>query len=287
MNQKLLKSILFFSVVLFSQIGFSQDEKSLDDEFATDAPLAPPAQIPETPNPMPSVSGEISIDQAEPLTFNKKGDENDLSANTNLATPIEVLQSQNALYGFSLGVVYSTQPFTANYVIKSDFGEVSRSAKIDNIQSIGVIFRYAIVPFGGIGTDLNISYLTSQNHGSINYTPIKTLKGEVNLSYAVNLGKTLPLYILLGLGAEEVTGHSIEEKINKRGNGAQAGAGLTIGSIINLEAMYTYYEHRLSNSLVEREQKANGDEAGHALINTADSKIVSQGILVRTTYSFK
>ena len=51
--------------------------------------------------------------------------------------------------------------------------------------------------------------------------------------------------------------------------------------------MYSYFEHRVSNFLVDKEIAANGGALSESMINTAEAKVVNQGVAVRATYSFK
>lgn len=212
--------------------------------------------------------------------------------NVNLASPIEVLQHENALYGFSVGFVYSSFYLRENYMIETDFIKNSPDRETDNIQSAGVMFRYAVVPFYGLGTDINVSYSKSQNHKSVTVqntkqlSEVSVLKGELNFTYAMSLGRFLPIYFLAGIGVEKVNGAEVEKILNPMGYGGQAGGGITIASSLNLEAVYSYYAHRISNDIPIAISSQQADKTRN-YIDTEEGEIVNQGLIVRGTYSFK
>lgn len=278
-----------------SAIPAETDELTLDSEIKDAS--TPPAtdSTPSTDiNSLDSiVDGQTPAPSNEDEFATALGSQNvDQSENVNLASPIEIRQREGALYGFSAGLIMSSGSFLENYdkVILSG-NEPLYTEKVDKqtnaIQNFGIILRYAETPYYRIGTDINISYLKSQNHNSITVNSvdilgeITTLKGEVNLSYAIEMG-VLPIYFLAGIGFERVTGNSIEKIINSSGYGGQAGGGFVINSTINLEAMYSYYVHRISNAIVEA--YANG--VPKVTIDTEKGRVISQGLLVRGTFSF-
>lgn len=55
-----------------------------------------------------------------------------------------------------------------------------------------------------------------------------------------------------------------------------------INSTINLEAMYAYYVHRVSNAMVEGYSKAIPAIA----IDTEEARVINQGLVLRGTFSF-
>ncbi len=268
-------------LILFSSLSFAaEDEFNLDDEFSTDT-VTPPASATEQ-QPQPSQALELD---SLPL---KSNEEADITGNSNLASPLEVLQHENAMYGFSAGLVMATQPFYSDYVVRSALPDKATNQQTDPLQSFGIMIRYAIVPFYKLGTDINVSFLKSQNHKSVTVnqkalTEVTTLKGELNFTYAIELAGSIPLYFLVGIGTEQVSGGDIENLLKSNGAGGQAGAGITVLSTINLEMLYSYYEHRISNDLVGRETSGFPIRS----IDTQKAKIISKGPLVRGTYSFK
>jgi hypothetical protein len=257
MRQKNFKYFAFVFIFIFSKLLLAADENS--DEFS----LEPDTNYNALPEP---------------------------TANTNLASPIEVLQKENALYGFSVGLVYSVMPFTEKYSqLNRTLGKSeSIDRQTESVSNIGFMLRYAVAPFYKLGADINVSFLKSQNHSNIMYAQTKTLsevttlKAELNLTYAVSIGKALPLYFLVGAGAEQVYGASIEELLNSNGVGAQAGGGIVFSSTINVEGLYAYYLHRVSNTLVA----ANGAGLSPYDIDTSSGRIINQGLIIRGSYSF-
>ncbi len=306
MTQRILKIACFSTVVLFSNLSFSadefSDELSLDDQFATEAPKPAPTdttndQLKNT-NAMDefTTSPEPSTDLRASQDLNLQT--SDQSENVNLASPVELRQRENALFGFSAGLMLSAQPYHESYDVGSTSGGfITRndrtSRETEAIQNLGVIARYAEAPLYGLGADINISYSRSQNHSSITVkqddnspvgrtlSEVANLKGEVNLTYAIEVG-IVPVYFLAGLGAEKTTGAVIETIINPMGYGGQVGAGFVINSTINLEGVYSYYRHHLSDNIT------NDLKSGPApkLVNTDTAQVVVQGLVMRGTYSF-
>lgn len=274
------------------------DELSLDSELEA-ASAGEPAidaqpTVTETPTPLDTmIDSEASLETGDPFETMTAAQNVDPAENVNLASPIELRQREAALFGFSAGLIISAQPLQEIYDVTNLSGSVPISTtrvnkQTNSIQSVGVMLRYAETPFYRIGTDLNISYLKSQNHNSITIKntqtmgEITTLKGELNLSYAIEAGN-IPIYFLAGFGAEKMTGKEIEDIINAMGYGGQIGGGFVINSTINLEAMYAYYVHRVSNA-VEEGYATSKD--GKGLIDTEEAKVINQGLILRGTFSF-
>ncbi len=268
------------------------DELSLDSEMKDAA--APPAEAPSPieSNPLDTiVDGKPSQTSEESFAAATPSQSSEQSENVNLASPVELRQREGALYGFSAGLIFSSQALQEKYNVSNTTGsQVTGTTRVDrqsnNIQHVGFMIRYAETPYYRIGTDINISYSKSQNHNSVtvkdtqSLDEITTLKGELNLSYAIEMG-ALPIYFLGGLGYEQVTGNSIGKIINSAGIGGQVGGGFVINSTINLEAMYSYYLHRLSNAMTE----GYGVKIPK-LIDTEKARIINQGLIVRGTFSF-
>lgn len=270
------------------------DELNLDSEFdAASQSAAEPQPMPEATPLDTIVDGQTPVTPEEdPFATMTAAQNVDETENVNLASPIELRQREGALFGFSAGLMMSSGPLHEDYDKTNLSGGVPVSTERVNketnaIQSFGVILRYAETPYYRIGTDLNISYSKSQNHNSITVNnteslgEVTTLKGEVNLSYAIEMG-VVPIYFLGGLGFERVTGHSIEKIINSSGFGGQVGGGFVINSTINLEAMYAYYVHRVSNAIVE----GYSNSVPAVSIDTEEAKVINQGLILRGTFSF-
>lgn len=275
------------------------DDLSIDDSFSTPPPattdsgdlsLDTPTAVSQ-PTEMPSATPLDSIDTATEMSPEDNlasAQTTTESENVNLASPVEILQSENALYGISVGLVTSYQWLYENYKMKSIYGDENVDRELASIQSVGVVVRYAILPYYSLGTDVNISYTRSVNHNSVTYdntktmSEISTLKAELNFGYAVQLSKYLPIYFLAGIGAENTSGGSIENIVNSQGYGGQAGGGIVINSKLNLEGMYSYYFHRIS----QRIQDDYGKAAKSSQIEDVDSKrTINQGLVVRLLYS--
>ncbi len=258
MSQKLIVLFCVSIILLFSVSSFSQEsvgsDLSLDDNLMADTIQNSPKD-----NPPPT-------------------------ENSNLATPLEILQTENALYGFSVGLVLASQPLYEKYTATSVTKVNNRDLQSDPIQSFGVMLRYAVAPFYKLGTDFNVSYLKSINHKNTKFLDeITTLKGEFNLCYAVNFLDKAPIYFLGGIGVETVSGRGVEDVLNRYGIGAQIGGGVVLFSTINIEGVYAYYQHRISNKIYD----SNINAVPSASIDTESAKIINQGLVMRGTYSFK
>lgn len=322
MTQRIYTLVCLLLIVFHFQTSFAQDDLTLDDSFAaepaatetiSETPAAvptetselnldsefgaasdvQPAVIPDAkPNPMDSVvdtQATSSVDPFENLTAAQNVDQTE---NVNLASPIELRQREGALFGFSAGLMIGSQPLHEDYDKTNLSGGIPvATERVDkqtnSIQSVGVILRYAVTPYYKLGTDLNISYSKSQNHNSITVNntealgEITTLKGELNFAYAIEMG-AVPVYFLAGFGAEKVSGNSIEKIINSTGLGGQIGGGFVINSTINLEAMYAYYVHRISNAMVE----GYSNSTPVATVDTEQARVINQGLILRGTFSF-
>lgn len=271
------------------------DELTLDSEMKdAAAPTSTDTPPPMDANPLDSiVDGQTpAAPMDDPFATMTASQNVDQSENVNLASPIEIRQREGALFGFSAGLMLTSAPLHEDYDATTLSGGTPVStARVDKqtnaIQHVGVILRYAETPYYRIGTDINVSYSKSQNHNSITVKnteslgEITTLKGEINLSYAIEAG-LIPIYFLGGLGFENVTGNSIEKIINSSGFGGQVGGGFVINSTINLEAMYAYYVHRVSNAMVEGYSKA----VPAIEVNTEEARVINQGLILRGTFSF-
>lgn len=300
MTQRICSLVCLLLVVFHFQTSFAQDadELSLDSEMeaALDAPLdsqPAPDLAPENVDPMDSIVDTQSTapDSADPFDTMMAAQNVGQTENVNLATPLELRQREGALFGFSAGLVMSSQALQEKYDVANLSGGVPISTdrinrQTNSIQHVGVMLRYAITPFYKLGTDLNVSYSKSQNHNSITVKDtqtlgeITTLKGELNLAYAIEMG-AVPVYFLAGFGAEKVSGNEVEKLINSNGVGGQIGGGFVINSTINVEAIYAYYIHRISNAMLE----GFGPNIPKS-IDTEEAQVINQGLLLRGSFSF-
>jgi len=203
---------------------------------------------------------------------------------SNLVTPAEVLKAENALYGFSAGLMYLGQPYVIKAKIKTNLETIDTNQQSDIYQNFGFILRYAMLPYQKIGTDLNLSYVMSQNHGSMpnQQKAVNIIRGEVNLGYAFHAFEKMPAYFFGGLGYEEIHGETIENILNKNGLGAQLGFGVVFFTTVNVEGAFSYYQHRISDQFVNTAIQKNST----ATIDTDSATVSALGFLVRTTFDF-
>jgi hypothetical protein len=263
-----------------------------------DAQPAPQPAPEGNPNPLDALtdtpSNSLDLNDTS-MMANQNADTSDQGHNVNLASPVELRQRENALYGFSVGLMLSSSPFHEKYNVGPlpggiDYKIGSVDRETDAIQSLGVMLRYAETPYYALGTDINVSFSKSQNHHSITVNNIETmsevttLKGEMNLTYAIDAGGHLPVYFLAGLGAERITGGTVENFINPMGYGGQVGGGFAIASAVNLEALYFYYTHRISNRVREAYAIPTNKQPGD--VDTEEAQVINQGLLIRGSYSF-
>lgn len=311
MTQRIFSFVFLFFILFNIQTSFAQDELTLDDSFAADPAPTDSGMLgeelslensfdnpndvildSENPNPMDtfvdSPNTSLSEDPyASAATTQPMGP----AENVNLASAVELRQREGALYGLSVGAVLSSAPFSEDY----DLGNLSEGNVVstkrlkqstDSIQNMGVMARYALTPYYSLGVDLNISYSKSLNHNSITVRgnqlleEVTTLKGELNFAYAILVGDT-PMYFLAGLGAQKVTGDQIKKIVNPMGYGGQIGGGFVINSKINIEGLYSYYYHRVSDYLVQEYAKSSPPR-----LISESGRVIHQGLIVRGTYNF-
>lgn len=231
-------------------------------------------------------SSKVEASLSESSQADSSGADSELAENVNLASPLEVKQNTSALYGFSVGMMMTYQPFYEKYSTTSSMGVSDVDRQTENIENLGFIIRYAETPFYSLGVDINVSYLKSQNHSSIpvvytkTLSEITTVKAELNFVYAIKAGK-LPLYFMLGGGYQQVLGSEIEKLINVNGFGGQLGLGVVVLERFNLEGLYSYYIHKVSDHLVA--ENAAGVPA--QTVDPGSSTVFNQGFVFRGTYN--
>lgn len=187
-----------------------------------------------------------------------------------------------AMHGFSFGLIGATQDY--NQVIERynpSTGADIASARIPEtkgFQNFGVMGRYSILPVDRIGTDINVSYVKSMNHTSIGREGMSAIKGELNLAYTFGISRAVKLYVLAGGGVEQLSGTQILSLADAQGYGGQAGFGINFGTI-NLEAMYSFYRHKISNGLI-------GAGTSTDTVRAEKSFVDFSGIAGRASFNF-
>lgn len=283
------KNLIYFAILLALFYGvkpcFAADtaipsDESIEDSFKL---LDESTNKSNKPTEM-NTHSELNFDDQTGVAGEAKSSElPEQKKIANLISATDLLKSENALHGFSIGLIYMTHPYVINATVKTKTEEIKVSDETGYVNNFGVLLKYAIVPFDKIGTDLNISYLTSQNHGTL-AKPLELMhivRAELNLTYAFNLFDHVPIYTLLGGGYEIIQGNSVKIFMNQNGLGGQIGGGLVIASKINIEGLFSYYMHRLSGEYVQ--SYVAKDKTSEI---TDGSSVIDKGFVVRTTINF-
>lgn len=199
----------------------------------------------------------------------------------------ESLDLEYALNGFTVG----TTAFSDNYNVHAEVvvngTNVEISKKSDDFLNIGIIGRYAILPYNKIGTDLNISVATSVNHGNANFSEITTIRTEANLGYAIKVARSIPLYFLVGAGYEHTSNKDLAEILTAGAGAFQLGGGLGLSEKFNIEFMYSYVKHAIKDSFLENYAlltMANG--ASSVTYDASRSSVISNLLMVRLMYNY-
>ncbi len=283
------KNLIYFAILLALFYGvkpcFAADtaipsDESIEDSFKLldQSVNKSDTQVDLNTNKESDLDNQISLDSGE-----KAVSQPEQKKTANLISAADLLKSENALHGFSVGLIYLIHPYVINATVKTKTEEIKVNDETGYVHNFGVLLKYAIAPFDKIGTDLNISYLTSQNHGTL-AKPLELMhivRGELNLTYAFNLFDHVPVYTLLGGGYEIIQGNSVKSFMNQNGLGGQIGGGLVIASKINIEGLFSYYVHNLSGEYVQ--SYIAKDKTSE--IND-DSSVIVKGFIVRTTINF-
>lgn len=245
-----------------------EDEMSLSEEDPAGgliSPVAPPLEEAELTQP-PSPEGEESESER-----------------------VRTLEPRYLINGFAMGV----EVWQHRYNIKGSLyvaaggpeQEVDISSDSADFQSIGIKGRYAILPYGALGADMNVTLGTSLNHGSNSFAAIHTARGEFNLAYTFDMGGSGGFYLLGGLGYEILFGEDIEKLVAYGGAGTvQAGAGISFGSV-GAELLYMMGFHSVNSTFMETAEKKARDQ-GATSVRRGSSKVTAQMIVGRLTFSF-
>lgn len=255
-----------------NQEGISTDELMMLDETGLISPVAP----------YPTTSG------FEPEENDDDHGEDETSGR------VRYIEPRYAKNGYSFGV----QVWTERFDIKASMltsvvvggtttvNKVDLSSSSNDFQNIGVVGRYAILPYDNIGADLNLTAGTSINHGDSGLSAIYTIRGEFNLSYTFEVGATSALYVLGGVGYETFLGDEIQKIVSASGGGTiQLGAGFKLGEQISAELMYMRAYHKVSDKFFRRA----GDTAiaqGATSYSPQESSVTAQIIQGRLMFEF-
>jgi hypothetical protein len=190
--------------------------------------------------------------------------------------------------GWSFGATAFIQNYNVDAQMFIDNGtadglKVDLSSKSADFQNVGVVARYAILPINKIGTDINLTLGNSINHDSFNFSSITTLRGEINLGYALELGKQNSIYFLAGFGYEVVYGQDINRLVVPGGGMFQIGTGISINKKISVEGFYSYATHTVANSYLNDAANSAGVASD---FSESANKVISNIIQGRMTYSF-
>lgn len=282
-------SILFILFSFFS-VSVHAQELSLEDE---------------------TLQEELSNQQSQPQTQNnQEGDatsaEEAFSAGAALETPlaptgvvdeansssdedeqqVETLEQEYAINGYSVGALLFNHNYNVYANLLVDGATVNLSSRSPDFQSAGIMGRYAILPYGKVGADLNISLATTLNHGSVNNSSITTLRAEVNFGYAFKIAKSTSFYVLAGLGYEVTKGADIENILTPGGGAFQVGGGIAFSKKLNFEFIYSYVSHTIKDKYLETAALAAAANGATVSFNPKDAAVISNVLLGRVTYNY-
>ncbi|MBC7743080.1 MAG: hypothetical protein H7061_12840 [Bdellovibrionaceae bacterium] len=193
----------------------------------------------------------------------------------------------HAMYGWSLGFQSSNESYKSNVDLVDSNNTISSRrvfAESDSFLNMGVVGRYAILPVDRLGSDLNLSFMQSTNNAPTGESVAQVIiKGEVNLAYTWAINKGFKIYALLGGGFQNIQGVLINKTIERAGSGGQAGLGFNFG-MINVEAMYSYYRHKISSDQYYSYYLKSSDPSMR--VNSKSSYAEASGIVGRATFNF-
>lgn len=214
----------------------------------------------------------------------------DITSETNIdieGQEVESIEQEYALNGYSFGALLFNHNYNVNANILINDIPVDISRRSADFQSAGMMARYAILPYDKIGADINISLASTVNHGSVNYSSITTLRGEVNLGYAFKMGNSAAMFFLAGVGYEVTKGADINDVLVPGGGAFQLGGGIGFGEKLDFEFIYSYVSHAISNKFLDAAAAA-ATIAGATSVsyNSREASVVSNVLLGRITYNY-
>jgi hypothetical protein len=190
--------------------------------------------------------------------------------------------------GWSFGLAAFIQNYNVDAMMNVDNGtlnglKVDLSSKSADFQNVGLVARYAILPLNKIGTDINVTLGNSVNHDSLNFSSIMTLRGEINLGYALEFAKQNSIYFLAGLGYEVVYGQDINRLVVPGGGMLQVGTGISFNKKISVEGFYSYATHTVASRYLNDAAKSAGAIAS---FENSANKVISNVIQGRLIYNY-
>lgn len=199
---------------------------------------------------------------------------------------VQSIEQKYAMNGYSIGALFFNNNYNINVNMLSNNVPVNLTTKSPDIQSIGIMGRYAILPYDKFGTDINVAVATSVNHSNLNYTAISTLRAELNLGYAFLIGNDSAFYFLGGLGYEITKNAELEAILNPGGTTYQVGGGIGLGKNIDVEVFYSHVRHAIQDSYLEK--AALSAQASGATVSyvSSESSVTSNVILGRLSYRY-
>lgn len=219
----------------------------------------------------------LSADAASELTLEDEAEQ-----------PAQIIDVEYALDGFSAGVMFFNQNYNLSAeMIVNGFTKVNLSTKSADFQSVGVMGRYAVLPYGSIGTDINVSVASTINHSNANFAAILTGKAELNLAYTFKSRVGAPIYIFGGLGVEYVSGREIQALLAPTGSLLQLGAGTGVGKKFNIEVLYSYAKHAVSDAYMDNSINTAVEQGATSVsLDRGQASVSSNVILGRMSYNF-
>lgn len=161
--QTFLKTALII-VLLHSQSSLAADKMTVKS--------APPPEVEVEDVPLVPVSGVRKDATGEP------------------AKPADT-QEKFVLNGYSAGLVIYNQSYSAKVIANFDSTPSSVSSSTADLQNIGILGRYSVIPVGALGTDFALTLASSVNHSSAGLSQVFTTRFEMNLGWGFVTAKNL------------------------------------------------------------------------------------------------
>lgn len=291
MSISLSKKLYYlFALMLFISANTRADDLSLEDELnqlETQNQAEPKKQI-DPQNQLESQLESQLEDADLSSSGNKPGSVKTSSKKKSSRNENhESIEQEYAMNGLSFGTALFSDNYNVHAEVVVNGTNVEISKKSDDFLNIGVMGRYAILPYNKVGTDLNVSVATSSNHTSANFSAITTIRLEANLGYAIKLSASTPLYFLLGAGYEHTMSKDLAEIQTQGGTAGQTGVGFGFSKNLNFEFMYSYVKHPIRDTFLENYAAltmANG--ASSVSYVASKASVVSNLLIGRLTYNY-
>lgn len=160
--------------------------------------------------------------------------------------------SEDGVSGIWLGGALYGQTFTntVNATINGSSREIKSISA--NFLNFALTAQYMQMPIEGIGTSFSGSIGSSLNHSSAHYSMILSLNVQANLTYAKLSTDKTPYYFFGGLGYEMLSGTDIRNLVEAGAPAVQAGVGLVLFKVYNLETFYQITKHNVSSGYTDQ-----------------------------------